>query len=35
VRAEALIQVYALMDEVGRMLRSLIRSLQGRIGNAE
>jgi four helix bundle protein len=35
VRAEGLEQVNAMTDEVGRMLRALIRSLQDRIGDTE
>jgi four helix bundle protein len=35
VRAEALLQANAMTDEIGRMLRALIRSLQDKIGGAE
>jgi four helix bundle protein len=35
VRAEGLGQVNAMTDEVGRMLRALIRSLLDRIGDTE
>jgi len=35
VHPEALIQLHAMTDEVGRMLRALIRSLQEKIGGAQ
>jgi four helix bundle protein len=34
VRPDALVQAYAMTDEIGRMLRALIRSLQDKIGAA-
>jgi four helix bundle protein len=35
MRAEALVEVNIMTDEIGRMLRALIRSLQDKIGDAE
>ena len=34
VHSDALVQIYSNTDEIGRMLRSLIRSLQVKLGDA-
>ena len=35
VHSEALVQIYASADEIGRMLRALIRSLQDKLGGLD